>query len=360
MVIETGLKAPTVFRIFSSLEEQGLIKSLENDVGSEGQVKKGRRPVVYTIRQDALYTVGLEFWVSSISMGIFDFGGRRIFSRIEPLEAGISKDEVINLIVEYINNALDSLKIPRNEVLGIGIVAPGQVDVIRRRVINYPRIQGMRDVALAEELEKPLGIEVVLHNNCSAIALHEFRYGGYDHNGSLFTFLLRSGVNGAFVDEKGIYVTSAGTTLESGHIPIDYSQGPPCSCGSRGCLESLLVALDTSAGSGDKLLFSSLEKALVAQDPGAEEAAAKAAEYLFIATKSIMRFFTPRSFLILGTGERIAECIAEKIRERWRNEQDAFIFEPPTIFSHRYDPLFAQRGAADLVISHYFSMRTTL
>jgi predicted NBD/HSP70 family sugar kinase len=355
LVVETGLKAPTIFRIFSTLEKQGLIKTFGGETEPEDTpVRKGRRPLVYTIRQDALYTIGLEFWASCISLGIFNFNGKRVFSRIEPLRVNISISEVINLIVQFINEALGSLRIPREKVPGIGVAAPGQVDVLKRRLINYPRIQGMRDIPFAEELEKLLGIKVLLHNNCSAIALSEYRYGGYDHHGSLFTFLLRSGVNGAFVDQSGIYVTSQGTTLESGHIPVD-SRGPSCSCGIDGCLESLLSALDEPNDSKDGLLFDSLEKRLEEKDTEAEEIAAKAADYLFIAMKSIMRFFTPRSFLILGNGKRISECIAEEIRKRWLEKPDAFISEIPMIFSHSYDPLVSQRGASDLVISYYFS-----
>jgi predicted NBD/HSP70 family sugar kinase/DNA-binding transcriptional regulator YhcF (GntR family) len=360
LVMETGLKAPTVFRIFSDLEDQGLIEIHKNPGGvlsgnsEENLGRKGRRPVVYTVRKDALYTMGLEFWASSISLGVFNFNGNRVFSRVEPLKTNIDIAEVIDFIVFLVTEALNSLEIGREKVPGIGVVAPGQVDIIKRKVINYPRIQNMRDIPLAEELEKRLGIKVLLHNNCSALALSEFRYGGYDHQGSLFTFLIRSGVNGAFVDDRGIYVTSRGITLESGHIPID-SGGPLCSCGNRGCLESLLVALDNSGETREKPLFSEMEGMLAAGCPEADHIMTQAAGYLFIAMKSIMRFFTPHAFLILGNGALVSRRIAEKVRERWAQESDAFVSDAPMIYSHACDPLVSQRGASDLVIADYFS-----
>jgi predicted NBD/HSP70 family sugar kinase len=360
LVVETGLKAPTVFRIFSGLEEQGLIEVLKtpgaassNDL-EENLGRKGRRPIVYTVRKDALYTIGLEFWSSCISLGIFNFNGNRVFSRVEPLKSNIDIAEVVDFIVFLVNEALNSLEIGREKIPGIGIVAPGQVDVVRRRVINYPRIRNMRDIPLAEELEKRLGIKVLLHNNCSALALSEFRYGGYDHRGSLFTFLLRSGVNGAFVDRRGVYITSRGITLESGHIPID-SGGPLCSCGVQGCLESLLLALDNSGGTQETPLFSELEGPLAYGDPEVDKIMDRAATCLFTAMKSVMRFFTPHAFLILGNGELVSRRIAEKTRERWFQEPDAFVSEPPMVYSHAYDPLVSQRGASDLVIADYFS-----
>lgn len=87
----------------------------------------------------------------------------------------------------------------------------------------------MKDIALVAELESRLEIPVMIHNNCSALALSEYRHGGYDHRGSMFTFLLRTGVNGAFVHDDEIYVNSRNQTIETGHIPIN-ADGPRCSC----------------------------------------------------------------------------------------------------------------------------------
>ena len=353
LVVETGLKAPTIFRIFSNLEEQSLIEINEGENG-EDPVRKGRRPTVYTVNKNALYTVGLEFWVSSISLGIFNFNGDRVFSRIEPLHPNITIQEVIDFIVTIINEGLESLKIDRNKVIGVGVAAPGQVDIVKRLVINYPRIKGMKNVALAKELEDRLGLTVILHNNCSVIALSEYHYGGFDHRGSLFTFLLRAGINGAFVDQRGIYITSQGITLESGHIMVD-PHGPVCTCGVGGCLESHMQALDKENAEAGKPLFSGLEERLAGNDNQAKVITAKAAEYLFMVTKSIMRFFTPHSFLILANGELVSQGIAENLLKCWTKESDVFVAETPQIFSHSYNALVSQRGASDLVISYYFS-----
>ena len=211
----------------------------------------------------------------------------------------------------------------------------------------------MQDYPLAAELEKRLEIPVIIHNNCSAMALSEYRYGGYEHQGSMFTFLLRSGVGGAFVDELGIY-TSEFKTFEPGHLSINY-EGPPCYCGARGCLQAYLMELDLHYEEEGKLLFNSLEKRLAGQDAEAEKIARKAAGYIFAAMKNIMRFFSPRSFLILGNGELISRRIAEHIRQCWIHEPDAFVVDAPLIFSNICNPLSSQQGASDLVISYYFS-----
>ena len=355
LVVGTGLRAPTLFRIFSTLEEQGLIEIFKNpEESQDDMIKKGRRPIIYTTKKDALYTIGLEFWVSYVSIGLFDFQGNRIFSQVEPLRKDIDITETLDIIIKLVNEALSGFKIPKELVPGIGVAAPGQVDIASRRVINYARITGMNDYPLAEELEKRLGIKIIIHNNCSAIALSEYRYGGYEHQGSMFTFLLRSGVGGAFVDEQGIYTTEF-KTLEPGHMSINH-EGPVCYCGVRGCLQAYLMELDSYYYEQEgKLLFNALEKQLANHNEKAEIIIHKAADYLFVAMKNIIRFLSPRSFLILSNGELISHHIAEHIKQLWANEPDAFMPTAPLIFSSTCNPLVSQRGASDLVISYYFS-----
>ncbi len=352
LVLETGLKAPTIFRIFSSLEEDGLIVPLPGGEDAPFQ-KKGRRPVSYVVNKDALYSVGLEFWASYISIGIFDFLGNRISSSIEPLPENVDADTVMDAIVRIVRDATTRLAIPAEKMLGIGIAAPGQVDLTNRQVMYYPRISGMKKYPIVRELEERLHLPVQLHNNCSAIAFSEYRYGGFDTQGSMFTFLLRSGVNGAFVNDDKIFLSSRGTTLETGHIPINFD-GPRCACGSRGCLQAYLQDLDPLSVQSRLALFESLDASLKAGDPKAIRTIERAAGYLLIAMKSIIRFLAPRTFLFVGCSAVVADAIADAVR-RLFVEPDAFDDDIPLIYSTAYDPLYAQRGASDLVLTDFFS-----
>jgi predicted Rossmann fold nucleotide-binding protein DprA/Smf involved in DNA uptake len=60
----TGLKPPTVFRIFLELERAGLIAA---DAGRRPgpAERKGRRPQDYRVVPSAAYAVGVDFWAGS-------------------------------------------------------------------------------------------------------------------------------------------------------------------------------------------------------------------------------------------------------------------------------------------------------
>jgi predicted NBD/HSP70 family sugar kinase len=352
IVQATGLKAPTIFRIFSSLEEEGLIKPIANDIEEGSAAKKGRRPVNFIVCKDARYSIGIEFWTAYLSIGVFNFLGERIYSSMQPLADGVTADEVIDLIVKQVKEIIEELALSMQKLLGLGVAAPGQVDLNHNRVAYYPRIVGMKNYPIVEILEKRLSLPVILHNNCSALAFSEYRYGGFAHNGSMFTFLLRTGVNGAFVHDDVIYTNSKSLTIETGHIPINFD-GPRCSCGSRGCLQAFLQDLDPDSVDNRLALFEGLDAKLKENDPQAQRTIERAAGYLVIAMKVIMRFLAPQSFLFVGCSSTVSEAICCQVR-RLMAEPDAFEVDPPKVFGTAYDPLLAQKGASDLVLVDFF------
>lgn len=360
VVAATGLKPPTIFRIFSALEAAGYIEPLPQTSSQAGdrekQEKKGRRPLAYITKPDALYLVGVEFWVEQISFGIFDFQGKPVFARTVPLARSENAADVVDLIVSHLQAAIQSLRIPAKKVLGIGIGAPGQVNVGGRVVTSYPRIPGMRNFPIAALLEERLGFPVFLHNNCSIIAQSEFRYGRLGMGDSMFMFLLRSGINGAFVDGGKIFLSPRGTTIEMGHISIDHD-GPPCICGAKGCLEAFMSSLDHEGHDDRRWLFENLEGGV--NDAAARDSSAAtldtAASYLAAAVQTASRLFRPSSFLFVTHSGEIAEQLARRVGEKVARNASIFDDAAPRFFGCAYDPELAQRGAADLVVDAFLS-----
>ncbi|PKL06588.1 MAG: sugar kinase, partial [Spirochaetae bacterium HGW-Spirochaetae-9] len=197
-MLATGLKPPTIFRIFSYLEAEGFIEPFAAELPSteepSRQEKKGRRPVAYVVKKNAYYFIGIEFWVERVSIGVFDFMGSSIYSQTKALSRSEDADKVVDLIASLVEKAIAATSVQRNLIVGVGIGAPGQVDVAERLIVSYPRIPGMKRYPIAGILEKKLGLRVFLHNNCTVIAQSEYRYGSSKDAESMFMLLLRSGV----------------------------------------------------------------------------------------------------------------------------------------------------------------------
>jgi predicted NBD/HSP70 family sugar kinase len=350
----TGLTAPTAFRIFQSLEEAGYIEPAPSSCAeaAAGKERKGRPKVSWVARSAAIHALGVEFWADRVSLGVFDFRGERLVERAFPLPRGIDARGVVSEIAGAACGALGELGIARERILGLGLGAPGQVNVRTREIAFYSRIPGMRDFPMAGLLEEELGIPVSIHNNCAVIALSELRYGAIKDANSLFMFLLRSGVNGAFVDGGRIALASDGTTIETGHIAIAYD-GETCVCGAKGCLEAYITSLDRDNIEAGKRLFEDLGPAVERGDAGACGILRVAARFLAAASRTVSRLFRPQTFLVVAASEPVAAALARFTEEALARDPSGFD-QPPSRFEARaYDARLVERGAADLVIDAF-------
>ena len=351
IVNRLGLKAPSVFRIFTHLEQTGYITQCES-ARAVAESRKGRHPVYYTIRPDAVYTIGIDFWASCLSLGVFDFNRQRVYSHMEMLDDDVDAAMVENLICTLVRKAVSELDLPDEKIAGIGIAAPGKVNVTTGTIVYYPKIRGMENYPLRDAVEKELGYRVLVHNNCSALASSVYRYGDKDPGKAMFAFLVRGGVNGAMVSENGIYTTADGTSLEAGHIPVSFD-GPVCSCGLKGCLQAYMLELDArlSNDSQNSVLFETIEDTT---DSKADAVLEKAAFYMYSGMKTIQRSLSPDSFLIISPSIAVAESLAAKIRDLYLNATDYFQNRIPSVFAMAYDNVMAQAGASDLVLDEFF------
>ncbi len=351
IVTNIGLKAPSVFRVFSYLEQNGYITPCQSS-RTIPESRKGRHPVYYTVCPDAVYSIGIEFWSSCLSLGVFNFNRQRIYSHMEMLDDSVDAAKVEELICSLTRMAVSELGIPDEKIAGIGIAAPGKVNVATGSVVYYSRIKGMENYPLKEAVEKSLGYRVLVHNNCSALASSVYRYGDKDPGKAMFAFLVRGGVNGAMVSENGIYTTADGTSLEAGHIPVSFD-GPLCSCGLKGCLQAYMLELNAQIGgkTQDSVLFSLITDI---KDPKADAILEKAAFYMYSGMKTIQRSLSPDSFLIICPSIFVAETLAEKIRILYKGARDYFQNRIPSVFAMAYDNVVAQAGASDLVIDAFF------
>jgi predicted NBD/HSP70 family sugar kinase len=122
-------------------------------------------------------------------------------------------------------------------LLGIGLGVPGVFDTTTRR-LDSPLL-GWRDVALADVLQRMLGVPVFVENDVNTLAVAERLYGrGHDVDHFL-TVTIGRGVGLGIIAGGDIYRGFRGGAGEFGHTTV-VEDGPRCTCGKRGCLEALV------------------------------------------------------------------------------------------------------------------------
>lgn len=124
----------------------------------------------------------------------------------------------------------------------IGIGTPGVLDPILQTMKNC-NSTALNGNPLKADLEKELGIPVVLANDANCFALAETHWGAAKQEvpGArlVFGIIMGTGVGGGIVHNGVIWEGKNGIAGEWGHIFLDESGGP-CYCGRAGCVETIL------------------------------------------------------------------------------------------------------------------------
>ena len=147
-----------------------------------------------------------------------------------------------------------------HEVEGIGVGAAGFIDQHRATVMFAPNL-AWRDLDLKGDLEKRIGLPVVVENDANAAAWGEFTFGAAADSDDLLLVTVGTGVGGGLVLDGQLYRGAFGVAAEIGHIRIERN-GRLCGCGNLGCFEQY--------GSGSALVRDA--RAAASADPESAEA----------------------------------------------------------------------------------------
>jgi glucokinase len=119
------------------------------------------------------YSIGVDLGGTNIVSAIVNYQGK-IVSRLKvPTLADRGKEATIKRIIETIQENIVQSSVAPGDIIGIGIGAPGPLDV-KKGIINFaPNLPGWRDVPLRKILEDEFNMKVVLENDANAAAWGE-------------------------------------------------------------------------------------------------------------------------------------------------------------------------------------------
>ncbi|MGN6485158.1 MAG: ROK family protein [Thermomicrobiales bacterium] len=119
----------------------------------------------------------------------------------------------------------------------VGIGSPGPLNPRTGTVLYTPNLPGWRDVPLVDWLNQLTGRRVALQNDGNCGTLGEMQFGSAKGVRDLVYLALGTGVGGGIVSGGRLVDGVRGLGAEVGHFVVALD-GPRCSCGSVGCLES--------------------------------------------------------------------------------------------------------------------------
>lgn len=311
----THLTRPTVSTIVNNLIEENLIT--ETGLGPSAG---GKPPTLLEIQADAYRLLCLDLGSRYFRGALVNLRGD-ITERAEFATHGASGQEALDLVYQLIDRLLSASP---TSLLGIGIGSPGLVDPqkgIVRQAVNL----GWQQLPLKELLQERYGIPAYVANDSQAAALGEFTFGAGAPAPQQNLILIRvgQGIGAGIVLRGQPFYGDSFAAGEIGHVVVA-SDGPRCSCGNQGCLETvagtrayLQQAPTPDEGESN---WQSFINAYDEGQPDAVNFVKQAGGYLGIAIANLVAAFNVHHIVISGRvshfGERFLQAARQEARRR--------------------------------------------
>ena len=145
-------------------------------------------------------------------------------------------------IIDGIKHRFETYGLTKEDFLGVGMGSPGVVDseagtVIGAYNLNWKTLQLVKD-----QFESALGLPFFIDNDANVAALGEQWVGAGNNNPNVVFMTLGTGVGGGVIAAGNLIRGVKGAGGELGHITVDFDAPFACTCGKKGCLETVASA----------------------------------------------------------------------------------------------------------------------
>ncbi len=346
----TGLSPAAVTVLTASLIEDGLIFEKQ-----EGDSRGGRRPILLALDGSRACVVGIKLAEEHATFALANLNSD-VLARHHVELGARDPTSVSDLLAAGVRSLLAQAGVDRSRLLGIGVGLAGVIDSAAGICLVSPH-NAWRNVPFATLLEDRLEFPVYLDNNVNTLTRMEQLYGLGQHIRDFLVVTIGRGVGMGMVISGQVYRGSRGGGGEFGHIVID-PEGPVCTCGNRGCLETFVAEpwlLRRAALNG--LDVATPEDLIRAAEDGnavALETLARAGRVLGNALASLVNLLNPALIIISGEGVRDGRFLLGPMRAA----MDEHIFDQLGVgMELRIEPLGDDAwalGAASLVLGRIF------
>ena len=186
------------------------------------------------------YGFGVDLGGTTVKLAYFNQAGELLDKWEIPTRTENNGSRILPDIAVAIGAYIESKRIRREQLIGIGIGVPGPVspEGVVNRCINL----GWGVFNIADTLSQLTGLPVKAGNDATVAALGECRMGGGKGFRNMVFATLGTGVGGGIVIEGQVLHGAHGAGGEIGHMVINREETEPCNCGKYGCVEQYCSA----------------------------------------------------------------------------------------------------------------------
>lgn len=233
-------------------------------------------------------------------------------------------------LVESIGSIAEELA-ANTAAADFGLAIPALIDYENKRISRSPNLPQLEGSEFAKEIQERSGLNVIFENDATAAAIGEHWLGASKGAENAVCITLGTGVGGGLILNGKAYSGVDGTAGEIGHVCVE-PDGPPCGCGSNGCLEQFASATaivrmtnegmtnhpESKLNSIENISAKDVFDAGVEGDRLAVEVYTVAGRYLGIVIAGLVNVLNPEVVVIAGGVSAAFELFIDETRSEVR------------------------------------------
>jgi len=229
----TELNKSTVSSLVEDLLARGLIHEI--GVNSAGT---GRPATLLEINPQAGGIIGVELGVDFVAVALMDFVGTVIWRHKEKADPFDEQMKTIKQTLDLADEAIAKCTDLNLRLLGLGLAAPGTVDLQEGVLIFSPNLR-WHNVPLRKIFSEHTRLKVFIENDANAAGVAEHLFGVMRQAKDFIFIYAGVGIGGGLFLNGKLYRGHNGFAGEIGHIStVEEHTDEPCLCGNPGCWET--------------------------------------------------------------------------------------------------------------------------
>lgn len=291
------LNRSTVGDLVATLGSLGLVVE---EAGHRGTV--GRPSLVVAPVAHAAAVIAYRIDADAMTAALIGLGGIELARvRVDgaPSDPAVAIEVMTRMAADLMED-IDGAAI----IVGVGVGVPGTLDASGHTVIAAPNL-GWTDVRLVEPLAIALSdvlgarLDVRIANNANLGAVAEHLRGAAVGRRHVVYLLGGVGIGAGLIVDDRLDTGASGRAGEIGHMTVD-PNGMPCSCGSRGCWETVLGRDAVLSAAGREPGAGTVAELIEAADDDARAAVAAAVASLEQGIAVLAALLDPEVVLLSG------------------------------------------------------------
>lgn len=268
---------------------------------------------------DLRQAIGIDIGGTNVAVGLVDELGQVKAQQTLAMDQSLAPLAMLDKIEAIINSLLEQAAITYKNLSGIGIGAPGPLDVHAGIITCPPNLPNWRQVPIVAELAQRFGIPVALDNDANAATLGEKWVGAAQANNHFVCMTIGTGIGaGIFVNGK-LLQGATGNAAEVGHMMLNPNTEGTCACGQKGCFEwyasGTAIARRASALLGQTVSARETFDSYLSGQPTTVSLVEETFQYIGTACVTLINLLDPEKIIIGGGVAEVGEPLFAVVRD---------------------------------------------